>query len=210
MTRNGEHGYTAQFVFMYTEFVEYYQLFEYAIRTSDLNMYIYAIYKMCPLFFAFNHQNYARWLTKNIDELINIDKTHPGLSKYLESGALSVRRTTKNFYRSPVDLTLEQTINANAANKLTGISSFTNSIFARQRWAETHSARKAVITYLLEHLKLDQLNENSTSERQNRVFNGQVENFKKEIQRNVDPFCEEINRLKLFNLSTGMLHQTKQ
>lgn len=79
-TRNGDHGCTAQFVLMYVQFVELYQIFEYAIRTSDLNLYIHSAFKMCSLFFAFNHQNYARWLTKNIDDLMNINETHPGLS----------------------------------------------------------------------------------------------------------------------------------
>lgn len=204
MTRSGQHGCTAQFVLMYIDLVENYQLFEYSIRTTDLNMYIYAARKMCSIFFTFNHQNYSRWLTKNIDDLMNIDQTHPGLRDHLESGALSVRRTTKNFSRSPVDLTLEQTINANAANKLTGMTSFTNSIYARQRWSETHTARKAIISYLFEYLKLDELNENCTSDHQNQIFNSHVEKFMKEVQANIDPFCEDIDCSKLFNLSTGM------
>lgn len=202
-TRNGEHGYTAQFVLMYIEFVENYQLFEYAIRTSDLNMYIFAARKMCSLFFSFNHQNYARWLTKNIDDLINIDQTHPGLREYFENGALSVRRTTKNFSRSPVDLTLEQTINANAANKLTGVTSFTNSLYARQRWSETHTARKAIITHMIEHLKLSEPSENSTNVRQNQIFTSQVKHFIEEVQANIDPFSKELSHSKLFNLTTG-------
>lgn len=202
-TLNGDHGYTAQFVLKYVQFVELYQIFEYAIRTSDLNLYMYSAYKICSLFFAFNHQNYARWLTKNIDDLINIDETHPGLASEFKSGALSIRRTAKNFCRSPVDLTVEQTINANAANRLTGITSFTNSHYARQRWNETHTARKAIITHLLEQLKLTDLSENSASEYQNKIFNRQVEKFIDEVCNNIDPFFVDLNRLKLFNISTG-------
>lgn len=183
--------------------MENYQMFEYAIRTSDLNMYIYAARKMCPLFFTFNHQNYARWLTKNIDDLMSIDHSHPGLRKYFEDGALSVRRTAKHFCRSPVDLTLEQTINANAANKLTGVTSFTNSLYARQRWCETHTARKAIITHIIEYLKLTESSENSTNMRQNKIFTSQVQKFMEELQRNIDPFSEELNGSKLFNLTTG-------
>lgn len=202
-TRNGEHGNTAKYVFSYIEFIENYQLFEYAIRTSDLDMYIYAARKMCALFFNFNHQNYARWLTKNIDDLMNIDQTHPGLKKYFEDGALSVRRTSKNFCRSPVDLTLEQTINANAANKLTGVTSFTNSLYARQRWSETHTARKAIITHLIEYLKLDESSENTTNTRQNKIFTNQVQKFSEEVKANIEPFSEGLCHSKLFNLTTG-------
>lgn len=142
-------------------------------------------------------------MTKNIDDLTNIDQSHPGLREQFETGALSVCRTTKNFCRAPVDLTLEQTINSNAANKLTGISSFTNSLYARQRWPETHTARKAIISHLFEHLMLNESNENCNNDRQNRIFANQVEKFINEVQSNIDPFSEDLNRSKLFNLSTG-------
>lgn len=151
-TLEGKHGQTAQFVSLYVWFIELYQLFERAIRTSDLNMYIFSSYRMCALFFTFNHRNYARWLSRNLNDLMNIGDTHQGLLAEFQNGALSIRRTTKNFSRSAVDLTLEQTINLNAANKLTGITAFTNSLNARQRWSETHAVRTAVITHLLESL----------------------------------------------------------
>lgn len=202
-TLDGKHGKTAQFVLMYVSFIELYQLFEYAIRCCDFNLYVYVASKMCPLFFALSHQNYARWLTRNVDDLINIETTHPELLQEFQNGALSIRRTTKNFCRSPVDLTLEQTINANAANKLTGISSFTNSIYARQRWSETHSIRTRIISHLLDSLNLNKISE-GTDQYQSKVFNRQLQKFLDEIGKNIDPFCKDINPNKLFNLTSGM------
>ena len=63
--------------------------------------------------------------------LLNIEQSHPGVREMLLSGALSVRRTNKSFTRTPVDLTLEQTVNADAASRMTGISAFTININAR-------------------------------------------------------------------------------
>lgn len=202
-TLNGGHGYTAKFILSYVWFIELYQLFERAIRTSDLDLYIFAASKMCSLFFALNHQNYARWLSKNLDDLINIENTHPGLSAEFENGALSIRRTTKNFCRSPVDLTLEQTINADAANKLTGITAFTNSLHTRQKWSETHTIRTAVISNLLEFLNLVELSETTESMYQSSIFNKQIAKFTDEVQNNINPFSDDINQSKLFNLSSG-------
>lgn len=202
-TLNGAHGKTATFVMIYVWLIELYQLHERAIRTSDLNLYIYAGYEMCALFFTFNHQNYARWLSKNLDDLMNIEQTHPNLSQEFHTGALSIRRTNKNFCRSAIDLTLEQTINANAANKLTGISSFTNSINARKRWSETHSIRKSIITHLLESLELNIVNDCTESEYQSKVFNEQLRKFTEEVSKNINPFSSDINKAKLFNLSSG-------
>ena len=55
----------------------------------------------------------------------------------------------------PIDLTLEQTINADAVNQPIGISAFTNSISARQRWAHSHYLRISVVSHLLEKLDLN-------------------------------------------------------
>lgn len=202
-TLNGEHGQTAEYAMLYVWLIELYQLLEQAIRTSDLELYIHAAYNMCSLFFAYNHQNYARWLSRNVDDLLNIDTTHPGLRDEFANGALSIRRTKRNFCRSPIDLTLEQTINSNAANKLTGISAFTNSIGARQRWSETHTARTAIITELLEFLNLTKLEESTETEYRSRIFKKQVTRFIEEVTNNINPFSKDLNPSKLFNLSTG-------
>lgn len=202
-TLNGKHGLTPQFVLKYANFIELFQMFEYAIRTSDVNLYIHTAYKMCALFFAFNHQNYARWLTRNLDDLMNVEDTHPGLLEEFQNGALSIRRTKKHFCRSAVDLTLEQTVNANAANKLTGITAFTNSLCARQRWSETHSVRTAIITHLLESLNLAKMPESSEGQYQSKVFNRLLQKFSQEIQKNINPFNDDINPTKLFNLISG-------
>lgn len=126
---------------------------------------------------------------------MNIDITHPGLSEQFERGALSIRRTPKNFCRSPIDLTLEQTINADAANRLTGISAFTNNLEARQRWSETHTARTAVISSFIEFVDLVKFNDSSDSK--------YLKRFTEQIYGNINPFNGDINPNVLFNISSG-------
>ena len=53
-------------------------------------------------------------------------------------------RTCNSSSRSPIDLALEQTINADATIQKTGISSLTNSVSARQQWVESHLLRMSV------------------------------------------------------------------
>lgn len=200
-TMDGKHGQTAKFVFSYISLVELFQLFERAIRTCDLKLYIYTANQICSLFFSMNHQNYARWLAKNVDDLINIESTHSGLSEEFANGALSIRRTAKHFCRSAIDLTLEQTINCDAANKCTGITAFTNSIDARRRWSETHSIRTAIISNLLQFLGLEKSSD-SESRYQTKMFKVQLMKFSQEMEENINPFSD-INPNKLFNLSSG-------
>lgn len=73
-------------------------------------------------------------------------KNDSQLLKEFKRGAFGVKQTKGSLARAPVDLTLEQTINADAANSLTGVSHFTNSISAPQRWALSHSIRTRIIS----------------------------------------------------------------
>ncbi|CAH0558567.1 unnamed protein product [Brassicogethes aeneus] len=65
------------------------------------------------------------------------------LYKGFQQGCFGIKRTSKPFSRQPIDLVLEQTINAVAARRLTGVIHFTNSISARQRWARNHDHRSS-------------------------------------------------------------------
>ena len=58
------------------------------------------------------HINYAQWLSKFQLDLVNVEQSHPGIRSILNNGAFSIRRTCKSFSPIPVDLTLEQTVNA--------------------------------------------------------------------------------------------------
>ena len=52
---------------------------------------------------------------RDITDFLYIDEVHPAARAMLETGALSICRTNKPFFRCPVDLTLKQIVNANAA-----------------------------------------------------------------------------------------------
>ncbi len=101
---------------------------------------------MSPAFFATNHVNYARYMVKYQLNLLNIDTTHPRLKQILQNGGLAIHRTNNPFARNAVDLTLEQTINADAASRKTVITAFATSDDARQRWTITRASRTAIVT----------------------------------------------------------------
>ena len=65
--------------------------------------------------------------------------THPDVFDELKNGFISIHRTEKSFSGSPIDLTLEQIVNADEANQKKGIKSIANLISARQHWAESSS-----------------------------------------------------------------------
>lgn len=113
---------------MYVKFIDYYLLLNTSIRSSNFEIYKLALLKIVNLFFVFRQQNYARYLVKYLDNLIKVDETHPGLREKFEKGSFGMKRTKKPYSKQPIDLTLEQTINADAAD-----FAYNYSISARQR-----------------------------------------------------------------------------
>ena len=147
-TRHGYHGATAKFWIIYVDLVHLYLHMDWACRTNNIDLYIYALGQMCPIFFATHRPNYARWMTRYHLNLINMEHTHEGIRSMFEGGALSIRRTSSTFSRSPIDLALEQTINKDAASRQGGIEAFTNNVSARKRWTITRSIRGSIVSVL--------------------------------------------------------------
>ncbi len=75
---------------------------------------------------------------------------HPRIWNSLIHGALYIKATKKSFTGATVDQTCKQTINADAASRLTRIAAFTSSAEAQIRWMVTHSPSSLPIGHLLE------------------------------------------------------------
>ncbi|ESO90053.1 hypothetical protein LOTGIDRAFT_164356 [Lottia gigantea] len=177
-----------------------------AIRTNDVELYSFALTPIIDLFFATNHVNYARWLTKFQLDLLNIDNTHPGLSDLLNSGLFTVRRTDHSFSRIPVDLTLEQSINANAASRQTGLSHMTNNFGARQRWMVTRPLRALMVSSILQMAGMSNPENASNELKPTRIMRDHEDYSKivKQIKNSCDPFIlPEDTDDSLINISTG-------
>ncbi len=96
-------------------------LFSRAVRTNDVDLFIFMLGEMIGIFFAANRQNYSRYnMCLYYLRLLNMDITHPGIKQQLEQGGLSVRLSSNSFARQPVDQALE----TDAASRHTGILLF--------------------------------------------------------------------------------------
>ena len=116
-----------------------------------------------------------------------------------------IKRTKNDFSRLPIDLTLEQTVNADAASQKTGISYFTNSISARQQWADSHFVRMEVLSEVLNKLNMTTKEDVSQDLKPNRIMKTtrDLEKILRRIQENMNPFSEEVNKDLLFNIGTS-------
>ena len=142
---SGMPGKTAQFYIKYVEMIHLYDDFSRSVHTGDFNTYVTSISKIKKIF-ALNQPNYARCLVKQNTNLLVAPNTHPEVYQVFKKGMFGIKRSSKSFSRSPIDLALEKTINADAVNQRTRTSLLTNSISARQRWAESHFLHVSAIS----------------------------------------------------------------
>ncbi|KAL7293068.1 hypothetical protein TKK_0013512 [Trichogramma kaykai] len=149
-------------------------------------------------------KNYARWLIWYTDTLLNIDQTHPGLKEQFKEGFLGVKRTNKPFSRIPVDLTLEQTINADAGRKLTRITHITNSIGARQRWSINYGLRCALISTVMEQCELSIVQEetNDLLPQKMKKSKNHLNHFMSSVLYRFNPFSAATRKDVLVNICT--------
>ncbi|GFU98409.1 hypothetical protein TNCV_3652401 [Trichonephila clavipes] len=157
------------------------------------------------LFFICNQPNYARWASKYYDNLMKIAENHPDLFEEFQKGFFGIQRTYKPFSKQPIDLVLEQTINADAARRLTGVIQFTNSISACQRWALSHDIRSTTISYVYKDLDL-QIEQDVTAELTNHNIKNnimQLQAFTDSFHQFINTFDTEVPKDLLINISSG-------
>ncbi|GFT77421.1 uncharacterized protein TNCV_106861 [Trichonephila clavipes] len=149
-------------------------------------------------------RNYPRRTVKYYDNLLKVAETHPDLYEGFKQDCFGIKRTTKPFSTEPIDLVLEQTKNADAARKLTGVIHFTNSISARQRWASNHDVRSTIINQVYLELGLQTHQDVSTDLFHNiRKNTKQLRQFIATFDRFINPFCSEVPKDQLINISSG-------
>ena len=203
-TLSGARGKTAQFWMMYCNLMDSYLLFHHAMKLNDVDLFAYALHDISKIFFTTNHHNYAKWMTRYSLELLNINDS---LRTMLINGGLSIRRSNNQYSRVGVDMALEQTINAEAKNRLKGIIAFADVNTAVNRWLITSSMRTQIVNRVLDIAGLCPNDEGSPNKETNprrmaRDAKDLVE-LAQSVLDMVNPFDANINQDALFNIKTG-------
>ena len=142
--KRGFLGKTAQLWLSYMDLVRLLLALIYAVKNNDFTLYAYCIHAMNPLFFSFNGQNYARYLSYFSMMLCNIETSHPGATDLLKQGAISVARSFIPGNRADVDKTMEEIFMRHAKSRGSsgaGMTGLLTNQEAYQRWVRTTHAR---------------------------------------------------------------------
>ena len=62
---------------------DYFFLIHCSIKTNDIDLFKYAIFEICGIFFVANQLNYPRWMTYYVLELENIQNKKPDVIENL-------------------------------------------------------------------------------------------------------------------------------
>ena len=111
---------------------------------------------MADLFFSFDGQNYAMYLTFFSVFLTNIEETHPGATDLLKMGAISVARSFEPGSQCPVDKTLEEIFMRHAKSRAdpgsrgAGVYGLLQNYEAYRRLARTAHERSKYVDVMLQ------------------------------------------------------------
>lgn len=83
-----------------------------ASREGDWSLHLLSVHDMIPWCFAYDKQNYARYLSHYYAEMTHQETEHPDVHEFLKNGGFSVQLGKQNpFGRIPVDQVIEETVN---------------------------------------------------------------------------------------------------
>ncbi|MES9881053.1 MAG: hypothetical protein ABW185_09250 [Sedimenticola sp.] len=109
--RNNNNGPLACFWMSYVDLVEIMLTLLRASREGNWPLHLHAIRSMIPWCFAYDKQNYARYLSVYHAQMTRLPETHSHVHQHLLDGGFSVQMSAHNtFGRIPVDQTVEETI----------------------------------------------------------------------------------------------------
>jgi len=157
--RRGSLGKTAQFWLSYMDHVRLILALNHAVKHNNFPLYVHCVHEMAPMFFSFNGQNYARYLSYFSMLLCNIETSHPGATDLLKQGAISVARSFIPDNCSDVDKTMEETFMRHAKSRGSsgcGITGILTNQEAYQRWVRTTHTRSQFVNSMLNLANMQQ------------------------------------------------------
>ena len=151
-----------------------------------------------------NKQNYSRYGTYYTTQLRSLDKTHPGAREELEIKGLSVCRNEYGI-RQSIDGSGEQTF-MRSSKTAGGIKNSVTQLHTYERWVMSRPGQAEYVMALKEKLQYGRhsgirkcLNLNEIDRHEKCVVN-----VKKIIEEQfVNPFACDLDKTKLYNLSSG-------
>ena len=173
-------------------------------------LFAYSLYELSSLFFSTNHPNYARCMPRYALELQHIKDNKSSLYNMLLNGGFSVRRSDRRFCRVGVDMALEQSINAEAKNRLRGILRFADVQSAVNRWLVTSSMRTQIVQRTANMSSVSNMKHRELKPYRIEKDANDLSAIINSLGETLNPFLPNINCDALYNMKNGKKWTKKQ
>ena len=138
-------------------------------------------------------------------QLANVKNEKPEVMEALIKRAFSINRSGNAFAGVPVDMALEQSINAHVKNRLIGIMTYANIDSAVKRWYVTSPTRSEIANALLEYanMKSNEGGNKEVTEQRKKRDKEDLEKLKKLLTPTINLFQHRRHNDYLFYLKAG-------
>ena len=163
-----------------------------AIREADFKLYVDALTKIVPLFFALDHPNYARWIPVHLRDMVALKNVQPKVYSEFLKGKFVLKKTARKFSAIAIDQGHEQ--NNGAVKDDGGAVGLTENPAALRRWMVSGPEMARVIgefeASTEKSKKLDSRHHEESKHVQ-KAFARDVESLANTIEEMGNPFTED-------------------
>ena len=86
----------------------YVLIFVRSLREGNFELYVQALAKIIPWFFALDHTHYARWTPIHLHDMISLEQSHPSVYAEFVKGKFVVKKSKRSFSAIAIDQAHEQ------------------------------------------------------------------------------------------------------
>lgn len=79
-----------------------------AIREADFQLYVEALSKIVPWFFALDHTHYSRWVPIHLRDMVSLKQLHPDVYAEFVKGNFVIKKSSRAFSAVAIDQAHEQ------------------------------------------------------------------------------------------------------
>ena len=128
-----------KFSLSFIEMVEHLVNVLYATRTGKWHLYLESLRNILPYTFAYDHLNYAKYMTAMLGEMLNLEQNHPNVCREFVAKNFCVKLSPHSFSSVEADKVIETTINRDTKTSV-GLKGFSMTINTVNKWILHHDS----------------------------------------------------------------------
>ena len=176
----------------------------YAVRSGSWLLLLECIREIIPFTFAYDHINYARYLTPMLGDMLQLEVDFPEVYEQFIAGNFAAQLSDyQSFSRSETDKVIEMTINKESKSA-GGTTGFSTNVDAVRRWEVNASYRSALMSCIKQHVSYKTQKYQHQDLRPSRIKKDEAD-IQAVISVLTDTFVHPFSESTLVSVSTGIV-----